>query len=375
LFAQDSVERLMAEIEKNNISLIALRKSTDAEKTGNKTGNFLPNPEFGFNYLWGSQDIIGNRTDINITQSFDFPTSYTHRNKIATLKNEQAELVYFKQKMDLLLEARLLCYELIYTNALLAELSKRKSHAQKIADAYKSGYDLGETSILEYNKARLNFLNINKENETLEIKRKALMSKLFTMNGGHAFEFNEIYFPATALPENFEDWYLLAEQNNPVLNWLKQEIEVSQKQQKLNRSMSLPKFNAGYMSEKVDIEQFQGITVGVAIPLFENKNTVKYSKAKTQAAESIQADKKWQLYNHLQNLFSTAQNLQSTAQDYRETLSSINNTDLLMKALDKGHITLIEYMMELSIYYESFNNLLELEKELNTTLAELTRYM
>jgi len=52
-----------------------------------------------------------------------------------------------------------------------------------------------------------------------------------------------------------------------------------------------------------------------------------------------------------------------------------NNSDLLKKALDKGEITLINYILELSIYYESVNNLLILERDMNKTIAELNQYL
>ena len=44
-------------------------------------------------------------------------------------------------------------------------------------------------------------------------------------------------------------------------------------------------------------------------------------------------------------------------------------------ALDKGEISLIDYILELSIYYESVNKLLEQEKYLNKILAKLNQYL
>ena len=50
LFSQD-IDKIIAEVEKNNTTLIALRKNADAELIGNKTGLYMKNPEFAFNYL------------------------------------------------------------------------------------------------------------------------------------------------------------------------------------------------------------------------------------------------------------------------------------------------------------------------------------
>ena len=74
-------------------------------------------------------------------------------------------------------------------------------------------------------------------------------------------------------------------------------------------------------------------------------------------------------------LHTKAISLQNSVNNYRSNLHSFDNSDLLIIALDKGEISLIDYILELSIYYESVNQLLESEKELNKTLAELNQYM
>jgi outer membrane protein TolC len=374
LSAQSTIDSVLAQIERNNTTLGALQKRAEADKIGNKTGNYLQNPEIEFNYLWGN-DVTGNRTDFKATQAFDFPTAYSYKNQISDIKNEQVELEYQKQRKELLLKARLVCYDLIYTNALKAELSKRIRHAQSIADAYKSKFDIGETNILEYNKAQLNLLNLSNEMEVLTIEQEALQAELTRLNGGVPISFSENEFQVAVLPTDFEQWYMQAEQSNPLLNWLKKEVELTQKQVSLNKALSMPKFQAGYMSESVVGQEFKGVTVGLSIPLWENKNTVKYAKANARASENTASDNKLQLYSHLKVLHTKAISLQNNVSDYKMKLATFNNTELLQKAFDKGEIALINYMLELSIYYESVNNLLKLERNLNKTIAELNQYL
>ncbi len=375
LFAQNTIDSVLEHIERNSTTLSALQKRAEANTIGNKTGNYLQNPEFEFNYLWGSPSAIGNRTDINIKQSFDFPTAYSYKHQISSLKNEQVELEYQKQRKELLLNARLICFDLIYTNALIAELSKRQVHAKSIASSYTSKLDAGETNILEYNKAQLNLLNLSKEMESLTIGREALLGELARLNGGVVINFTDTVFEALVITPDFEQWYSQAEQSNPLLNWLKKEVELSQKQVSLSKALSMPKFQAGYMSESVVGQDFQGVSVGLTIPLWENKNTIKYAKVNALAIENTAADNKLQLYNHLKVLHQKAIALQSNATDYRTQLQSFNNTELLKKALDKGQINLIDYILELSIYYESVNNLLKMERDMNKSLAELNQYL
>jgi len=201
-----------------------------------------------------------------------------------------------------------------------------------------------------------------------------LLSELQGLNGGIFIEFTDSVYQLQTIAGDFEQWYIQAEQNNPVLQWLKQEVAIREKQEKLNTALGLPNFQAGYMSEDVVGQQFQGVTVGLSIPLFENKNAVKYAKAKTLAVQSAEADTRLQFYNNLKALHTKAVSQQKSLNDYRTNLQLFDNSPLLQKALDLGELSLAEYIYELSIYYESFNKLLELERELNMTIVEFNRY-
>ena len=374
LFSQNAIEKILTEVEKNNTTLIALRKNVDAQKIGNKTGIYLQNPEVGFNYLWGNPSSIGNRTDINITQSFDFPTAYTFKNQISDLRNEQAELEYEKQLKAIQLETSFICFDLIYTNAVIAELSKRIENAENIARLYKLKFEQGDASILEFNKSQINLLNISKELESIRINRNGFLMELSQLNGGITTDFMESEFHIAEIPEDFEQWYLLAEQKNPTFVWLRKEIEISEKQTGLNKAMSLPKLQTGYMSESVVGQQFQGVTLGLTIPLWENKNKVKLAEANAQALESLEVDNKIQFYNHLKALHKKTIALQKNVNEYRTSLNLYDSSALLKKALDKGEISLIDYIVELSFYFESVNKILELERDMNKSFAELNQY-
>lgn len=375
LWAQNTIDKILNQVEKNNTTLSALRKSVDAEKIGNKTGIYLSNPEVEFAYLWGSPTVIGNQTNISIKQSFDFPTAYKFKNKISDIKNEQAELEYLKQQKDLFLQTKNICFDLIYSNALNAEFLKRLNHAESIANAYQKKLDIGEANILEYNKAQLNLLNLQKEMESLEIERTVFLSQLKGLNGGLSIDFTTAAFEQLELNPDFEQWYSTAEKSNPILNWLKQELALNQTQEQLIKAQALPKIQAGYMSEALSNEQFRGVVVGLTLPLWENKNKVKYAQVQTLALESIEADRKLQFYIHLNTLHTKVFSLQKNLEEYRSLLLAFDSSELLMKALDQGEISLIDYMLELSIYYESVNTLLEMERYLNKTYAELNQFI
>jgi outer membrane protein TolC len=351
-----------------------LRKQAEAQALSNKTMLYPSNPRVEFNYLWGNANLSGNRTDLKVTQSFDFPSAYAYRNQIADSRNIQVDLEYKRQKMELLLQARLLIADIIYSNAYMLQLDSRLVQARNIEAAYKAKLAAGEVSILDLNKARLNVLNLQNELDLISISHASLLADLKRLNGGIEIDVSETMIINPVIPADFESWYAQAEKNSPVLGWLKQEVDISHQKEKLAFSTSLPGFFAGYMSENYNGEKFQGITSGITIPLWEGHNTVKYAKLQTIAFQDIATDAGKQFYERLKIQFNKAVSLQKIVTEYKSALNSVNNADLLMKAFDKGEITFIEYMLELTFYYESVNTLLETERDLNKTIAAMNQY-
>lgn len=371
LNAQNNINPVLSSIEENNTTLKALREQVEADKLQNKTGIFLDDPEVGFNYLWGNPSNIGNRTDFSVSQTFDIPTITGMKSRLANGRNNLVEWQYKADRMNILLEAKQDCIELIYYNSLLKELYLRLEHAETIAKGYKDRMDRGDVSILEYNKVNLNLSTIQGEISRMEVERDALLAQLKRLNGGIDVVFNDADYGSRELPLNFNDWYVQAEDKNPVLAYVRNEIEVSQKQVSLSKAMNLPKFTAGYMSEKVVGQRYQGVSLGISIPLWSNKNQVKQAKASVAAAQSREADTKQQFFSQLQIQYSKAMGLKTTADKYRKSLANVNNTILLKKALDAGEISLLDYMVEMGLYYDNVNQTLAAERDYQLAFAEL----
>ena len=372
LSAQNSMNSVLDSIEQNNTTLKALRETEEAQKLENKTDIYLSDPEIGFNYLWGNPSSVGTRQDISVKQNFDFPTISGLKSKVANEQNRLIEWQYKSDRMNILLEAKQYYLDLIYYNSLLKELSVRKEHAKTIAISQKERLDRGDGNILELNNVQLNLSTIQGEITRIETDRNTAISNLMRLNGGKDIASTESEFQAIELPVNFDNWYETASSKNPVLAYVKQEIEVSKKQVSLSKSMGLPTFSAGYMSEKVVGQRYQGVSVGISVPLWSNKNKVKQAKSAVRAAESRQADVKQQLYSQLQTLYNRTSGLKNVADNYRAALSSANNSILLKKALDAGEISLVDYIVEIGLYYNTINQALQAELDYQKAFAELS---
>ena len=70
-----------------------------------------------------------------------------------------------------------------------------------------------------------------------------------------------------------------------------------------------------------------------------------------------------QFYQQMKSLHARAVALQRAVSEFRSGLAALDNTPLLKKALEKGEISLIEYVLEISLLYESAEHLLQ--EELN----------
>jgi len=369
------VDRVVAEVEKNNTGLTALRQKAEAQKLGIKTGIYLKNPEVGFNYLWGSPSLIGNRIDLSFDQTFDFPTAYRYKKDIAEGRNQQVDIDYQLSRLTLIQQVRQLCIDLAYTNSLQSEYTKRLEHAQSMVKSYQAKFDQGDAGILDLNKARLNLLSISKEAESNTIGYQSLLAELAGLNGGIPIQWSDGNYPSREIPVDFDQWYQKAESGNPMLTWLKKELEISKQQEKLQSALGLPKFSTGYLSEKIVGEHFQGVTLGMSLPLWENKNAVKQAKAQSLAVQDIERDRKLMFYNRLKSIHAKAVSLQKSVTDYRSTLQTVDNGSFLGKALEAGEITLIDYILELSLYYDSQTKLLTAERDLNRVVTELYQFL
>jgi outer membrane protein TolC len=369
--AQGGYENVLNHIEENNATLAALRERTEAQKIDASTGIWLANPEIEFNYLWGSPKAIGKRTDISIRQTFDFPTAYIDRNRLAGLQSDNAGLAYKAGRTDILLSARQVCINLTYQNNLVKEYSARLKNAESIAVMYKIKLEKGDANAIENNKAQLNRAAAMTELSQIESERDALLAELRRLNGGKEIVFQDCDFPDDALPADFEGWYAEAETKSPVLQYVRAQIAIDKQQLQLNKSLAMPKFSAGYMSEKIVGEHFQGISVGVSIPLFENKNRIKHAKAQVKASEAALEDDKLQFYYHLQSLYLKAAALRQNKSVLKQSLSENNSEKLLKKAFDAGEISLINYLLELEYYYDAIVKLFETERDYELAIAEL----
>lgn len=372
--SQSNLDRTLDEISKNNKSLIANNQYLQSKKLESRVGNSLYNPFVEVTNLFGNSDNQGDQTEIKVIQSFDFPTSYSKRNKVADLKIGQTDFEKDILRQDILLEAKLTCIELIYFNKKKMLLKKRTESMKSLLDLFQLKMDKGEGNILDVNKAKINLLNSNSELLVLENKINELNQKLTELNGGNRIIFNDTLYPVIPVIPDFANLEHIIEEADPHRKSIVQEKLIYQSQVELSKSLSLPKFELGYYYLGLTNQNFNGIHLGFSLPLWENNYRSDFYRSKSLSSDLDLESHDNEHYYEIKKQYDRYEVLKNVLNEYHLTLESINSEMLLSNALNLGEISILEYFVELSFYYSSADKYKELEMEYNKVVAEMFKF-
>ncbi|PCJ28103.1 MAG: transporter [Flavobacteriales bacterium] len=372
--AQNSIDSILADIAKNNKSIISTQQYWEAKKTNYKVGLAPNNPKVEYEYLPGSPAGAGTQTDLFIIQEFDFPTAYIKKRQVANEQIAQIEFRLIAHRQDILLQAKQYCIELIYLNKQQIELNKRLLNAEKLYKNYTLKFDKGDASSLDMNKANLQLIKVQNEVSLNTSEVKQYNQKLTELNGGTEIIFTETIYPLTPTIPDFKTLENTIEDNDPNLKSFYQQQKINQKKKELSRAMSLPKIEGGYRTQELLGQTFRGVHLGVTIPLWGNKNTVKYQREQLRFSELQIEEHNTEHFYEIKQLYEKHETLKITFDKYQQLFSNQNNTELLDKSLKLGEISSIQYFIETNYFYESYDEYLELEKEYHQVIAELYKY-
>lgn len=372
-FAQENAGTVLSQIEKNNTALQALRKRTEADQYGYKAERALDAPEVGFDYLWSSPADVGTRKDISVTQSIDVAALAGARGKLANSRTELSAIQYNIERQKILLEAKRLYIRIVYCNAVNAELSSRIARSEQIEAAYRDMQARGETDMIEVNKAHLAYLSQKNALSRNLVERESLLSELQGLNGGEPVEVNaSVISTDEVLPADFGAWYAEASQQIPELAYMKKNVDVNAAEARTAKMANYPSLTAGYMAELVKGSNFRGLTLGLSIPIWSVRSKVRQANASCEAAKLEERDAVTKTYNSFKALYDRAKGLQEISTELSSSLAvSTEAMALTEHKLKAGDISLIDNIMELSLYYSLADEALATSCDYALALAEL----
>lgn len=367
--AQD-FSAILQSIEQHSFSLEASRQEAEAIKTDSRLENTLDDPEVGFGYLLGSNGR-GNRKDVSIRQSFDFPTVYAQRARFVKEQQRVADLRYLTERQQLLLKARKLCIEVVYCNALLHHLHEDEEKTAAIAESYEKLYERGEATEIDLRKTHQAVITFASESRAFHAMRENLLAELQCMNGGEPVVITDTAFVHTPLSTDFDQWLADNLNRHPEMQLTLGQLEAERSALKVARGSQMPRLSLGYMAEIERDENYHGVTVGVSLPLWSAGKKVKAAKQHVVAAESREKEMRLHLATQLRGIYNDALQLQETYHQYAKHINGCDITPLLDKSLEKGQITLLTFYDEVQYSHDFYETLLATERDLELRKAEL----
>ena len=370
--AQAYIE-LVQNIENNNLEIKANNQLTEAENYLLRTGLNPDDPQVEYGYYPGTTPKIGTKKTLDITQSFEFPTSYKYRKKAAVNRSEMNDYTNHNYRQQVLLEFSLNYVEIIYLNKIGKEIETRMQRAREYLNAFELRLEKGDAIVLDVNKAKLQVIDLKNQLRLNRSQQNKHLEVLKQMNNNVAVIISDTVYPFLRL-DDYETILMEFMEMHPILKRSVAESTFATNQTRLNKATWWPDLLVGYGSETILDESFRGVKLGVSVPLWQDKNTIKYAKAYEEFTHYQQKSIENRMVSELYQKYIEASALKANLNDYETGLNDLNSIELLDKSLQLGQITFVQYLVEISYFYTIWDDWLLLEKEYYQMLARLYAY-
>lgn len=371
--AQPSFQNIINNISSNNPDLKASQQTQQARQSAYRVGLTLYDPTISFDYLFGNSSAGGDQTDFLAVQSFDFPTVYSKKRALADIAEEGGTYVVAARQQEILLDARRTLIELTYSNKMEAEWERRTRQAEQVYRMLERKMDNGEGNILDANKAKLQWLSLQNERRLLEGRRRQHIEHLTMLAGGEVVSLTDTLYPLLPPLPAFDSLETYLESIDPALKALLQQERLAAQQMDVAKALKLPRIEAGYHYQGLLGQRFNGLHVGLNVPLWEKKNTVEQRQLEAIAVQGEIAAHRNEHYHSIKQAYERYVNLRQTLFDYQTLLNSTNSLPLLEKALNAGQISATEYYLDALQFYALSDKAFLLEKETYLAAVELWR--
>lgn len=365
-----NIEQVLQSIEQNNKELQSQAQLSKAQKMENRTENNLPDPTVSYSSFYKNGMGPGHGTETVVSQGFDFPTQYITRNRQATLENEAIDIQQQAVRRDILLQAKLLCLDLIQLNQENELIQIRMKNANDLQAMYEKRLQTGDANALEVNKVKMERMNVQTEVAQNNAAHRTALQTLLAMNGNLPLE-----FLATAYPQvkEINDYNTLRDEviaSDLDLQAMGYVARAAEKQVSVDKQNWLPKLQAGFRRNTDSEMSMNGFVIGGSIPLFSNRKKVQIAKAQAISAQLLKEDAQLEKENELMALYNEMKQLKQALDTYDVPLMH-RSLALLKQALEEGQLSLIEYFVEAEGIYKNLQARMQLENQYQKVMANI----
>lgn len=370
------IDGVLQQIEQNNLSLRAHSSLTEARTLDARTANQLPNPQVQYVHAWGTPAEAGQNGELVATQSFDFPTAYARRSQMAKMQRSHFTADHALVRQKTLLEAKQLCIDLIALRRQKAVADERTQNAERIAEVYTSRLDAGKGNILEKNRADMELTAARNAVSMLQIEIEAAENRLRTLNGGEQIVFTDTEYAPLAELLPLAEMEALYSTADPALLVAASQVEIAEQSVKVERAKTLPQFTVGYKLAHSTGQHFNGVVVGMSVPIFSGYRNTRATKAQAAYAEAEHLSAVNDVRTSLAAMYERMEVLERSIAEYRQIESEMSDyRSYLSRAIEAGQISIIDYYSSLANYYDVVSARIDFERQLQQVHAEITSVM
>jgi len=330
------------------------------------------NPEIDYGYMWGKPQIIGNKVNLTVMQSLDFPTVYINRSRLAKSASGIAGHYYRGIRQESLLLAKQSWIKHVHLNKQIRLIRQRMVETENVLDYLNSRYKSGEISKLALNRALLLNASLSAMLDETLAKLAMLKAEITYLAGNNDIPVKDSIYNTTTDPGI--DSILQISLDDPVYQAYHEQVERSSLRENLARAEGMPRIRTGYISETFPGESLRGVQVGVSVPLWENANRVKLAKGETLSAEMELERFRSSQESRIRQTYERMVSYRRQMDRLHEALDITNDPQLLEVTMESGEISMLEYYDGTALFYQVQEEFLEAEREFHITEAELSKY-
>lgn len=366
----DNIGDVLKQVAVNNLTLQALAHDNQADVLDIKASNSIggPSVEYSPFFTKGYSGVA--ESELVVSQEIDFPTKYAARNKQAKMQHTVGEQLLAKQRRDILLQAQLLCIDLIRLNQTLSMLHERLANSETLLQMYQKRMDAGDANALELNKVKLDCMEVRTLVNEAQGERTSLLQQLKQLNGGQPIDVTDTVLPEYPQITNFESYRALALASDADVAVAQTSLRAADMNLKLQKNEWLPNISFGYRRNTEHGEGINGFLVGVSFPLYSNSNNVKAARQRRESAELQVLQAQNEAEASMRTNYEQLQGLQQVI-DHSDVKLLQESLDLFAKALQQGEITALVYYVEINSIYEKLQRHIDLHCQSVKLLAEL----
>lgn len=366
----DNIGDVLKQVASNNLTLKALAHDNQADVLDIKASNSIggPSVEYSPFFTKGYSGVA--ESELVVSQEIDFPTKYAARNKQAKMQNIVGEQLLIKQRRDILLQAQLLCIDLIRLNQTLSMLHERLANSETLLQMYQKRMDAGDANALELNKVKLDCMEVRTLVNEAQGERTSLLQQLRQLNGGKPIDVIDTVLPEYPQITNFESYRAIALASDADVAVAQTALRAADMNLKLQKNEWLPNISFGYRRNTEQGEGINGFLVGVSFPLYSNSNNVKAARQRRESAELQVMQAQNEAEASMRTNYEQLQGLQQVI-DHSDVKLLQESLTLFAKALQHGEITALVYYVEINSIYEKLQRHIDLHCQSVKLLAEL----